>query len=186
MEYIPPPAVTLQTWISPVSCQHCGFEGYEAISWLTSSSLPENANIGPVGGGTIVHRFWALDGQWRAPLDFTSVAALECYVNRALALYVDPEIDGPPQVIKLTNLPLQFCHSGVTYDNFLIDPDTLELSLIDAGFIAILPLPFLEFALTLNRFTEAVLEQIMEIPVTSTVKRIWPRLKQATIDTYSP
>ncbi|KAG6826158.1 hypothetical protein H0H92_000930 [Tricholoma furcatifolium] len=136
MEYIPPPAVTLQKWITAGTSDQerqdrvdvAVSKVTEAISWLTSC--------------------------------LALVAALERYVNDALTLYADPEIDGPPRVIKLTDLPLQFCHTDVTYDNFLIDPDTLQLSLIDANSFSILPSPFVEFALTLNRFSKAVLARL--------------------------
>ncbi|KAG6807102.1 hypothetical protein H0H92_008793 [Tricholoma furcatifolium] len=166
MEYIPSPAVTLKEWIKAIESPEerrrriniAVSKVADAISWLLSCSLPENASVGPVGGGTIKHRLWKED--CRAPLDFTSVAALERYINKALALHMDPHIHGPPPVISFANQHLQFCHSDITYDNFLIHPSTLELSMIDVDSITILPSPFIPYALTRNPFSKAVLEYL--------------------------
>ncbi|KAG6835980.1 hypothetical protein H0H93_012651, partial [Arthromyces matolae] len=53
-----------------------------------------------------------------------------------------------PQTIELRELPLQFCHSDITYENFLIHPETLEIWLIDGRDISVLPAPFVTNALT--------------------------------------
>ncbi|KAG6806164.1 hypothetical protein H0H92_012462, partial [Tricholoma furcatifolium] len=68
----------------------------------------------------------------------------------------------PAPSITFTNAPLQFCYSDVTYDNFLIDPETLEISLIDVDSISILPATlFLEYGLTkANGFSKAVWDQL--------------------------
>ncbi|KNZ75920.1 hypothetical protein J132_00933 [Termitomyces sp. J132] len=132
MEYIPPPTVTIGKWIADV------------ISWLHACPLPLNASIGPVGGGIIRHRFFR-DGD--APIEFASVAALEIYINKALSIAARVTPKEPLLTISFTDVPLQFYHGDVTYENFLIDPDTLDIWLIDAEDIGILPAPFSTFAL---------------------------------------
>ncbi|KAG6807405.1 hypothetical protein H0H92_007664 [Tricholoma furcatifolium] len=167
MEYIPSPIVTLQTWIQAGESDDEKYDRVdtavakvaETITWLYSRLLPPNASVGSVGGGTICHPLWEGGG---APFDFTSAAALERYLDKALlGLYKFERRQDPAPSIRLTDLDLRFCHSDVTYDNFLIDPETLEVSLIDADSISILPAPlFLETALRWNPFSRAVWGQL--------------------------
>ncbi|KAG6828912.1 hypothetical protein H0H92_006298 [Tricholoma furcatifolium] len=167
MEYISSPVVTLEAWIEDVKSKDDQYKRVdiavakvaEAIAWLRSCPLPPNASVGSVGGGRIIHPLW-LDSE--APLLFTSTEALERYMDKALLKAYDfhRRQDLAPS-IRLTQLPLEFCHSDVTYDNFLIDPKTLEISLIDADSISILPAPlFLEDGLGENPFSEAVWRQL--------------------------
>ncbi|KAG6807793.1 hypothetical protein H0H92_006389, partial [Tricholoma furcatifolium] len=142
MEYIPPPAVTLEVWIKAGISDEDKYDRMdfaikkvtETISWLRSCPLPPNASVGSVGGGTICHRLWS---DFKALLKFTSAAALERYINKALEMSGG---DSPP-VIAIADLPLQFCHSDVTCGNFLFDPETKKISLIDVDSISILPAP---------------------------------------------
>ncbi|KAG6806749.1 hypothetical protein H0H92_010140 [Tricholoma furcatifolium] len=167
-EYIPSPIVTLQTWIQAGKSDDEKYDRVdtaiakvaETITWLYFCLLPRNASVGSVGGGTIFHPLWE---DYEAPFDFTSAAAMERYLNRALLLL--PKFKGsrdPAPSISLNGVDLQFCHSDINYDNFLIDPETLEISLIDADSISILPAPlFLESALLMNNpFSRAVWGQL--------------------------
>jgi hypothetical protein len=51
----------------------------EAIVWLANVPCPPNHVLGPVGGGRIRHEFFQDD---EAPLKFTSVMALERYIEK--------------------------------------------------------------------------------------------------------
>ncbi|KAJ6598512.1 hypothetical protein B0H10DRAFT_734251 [Mycena sp. CBHHK59/15] len=149
MQYVPPPATTLGSWVDG-GCsvderqRRSDFaisKVADIISWLHACPLPPDAGIGPVGGGVSQHRFFA-DSE--APMEFASADALQVYVNRALER--SPR-KPPRRVTGLSKYPLQFCHSDISPDNFLIDPVTLEVWLVDAQHISILPEPFASFAL---------------------------------------
>ena len=50
-----------------------------ALSWLSEVPLPPNHVIGPLAGGRICHQFFK---DYKAPLDFSSVEALERYIEK--------------------------------------------------------------------------------------------------------
>jgi hypothetical protein len=63
----------------------------QALDWLSRVSAPPEDVVGsskdamgPVGGGLIRHRFFKDD---EAPLDFSSIDALERYMNEVCRLY---------------------------------------------------------------------------------------------------
>ncbi|KIM38414.1 hypothetical protein M413DRAFT_30238 [Hebeloma cylindrosporum] len=79
------------------------------------------------------------------------------------ALARAPRIAGKPaEPVCLTEYPLQFCHSDIRCQNFFIHPDTLEVWLIDAEHINILPSPFASYALHAipDSFIHVVAERI--------------------------
>jgi len=94
MEYVPPPAVTLDVWMRNATSAEERQRRVEIaiskvaaiVSWLHACPLPADAGIGPVGGGVIQHVFFA---DHSAPMEFASVAALERYVNEVCSLSYD-------------------------------------------------------------------------------------------------
>lgn len=55
----------------------------EALRWLGNAPPPPGSNVGPVGGGRLLHHFFS---DFVAPLAFSSVDAMERYVNEASSL----------------------------------------------------------------------------------------------------
>lgn len=51
----------------------------EALKWLRSLPVPEGASIGPLGNGQACH---ILFKDYRAPMSFTSIEALERFMNK--------------------------------------------------------------------------------------------------------
>jgi len=51
----------------------------DALRWLSKVPPPPNHVIGPLAGGCIRHKFFQ---EYEAPLDFSSVQALERYINK--------------------------------------------------------------------------------------------------------
>ncbi|KAG6847416.1 hypothetical protein H0H93_008241 [Arthromyces matolae] len=154
MEYISPPVVTIGKWINSghddTECQRradvAAEKIAEIISWLYNCPLPLNPPVGPIGGGIICHRFF-MDA--KSPMPFANVAALEIYINKVLSFDRKKRgIEHLPQTVELCDLPLQFCHCDISFENFLIHPETLDVWLVDGQDISILPAPFATYALT--------------------------------------
>ncbi|TDL20691.1 hypothetical protein BD410DRAFT_363626 [Rickenella mellea] len=165
MEYIPPPAVTLDVWVDNAPSEEerqirteTGISKVAAIvSWIHSCPLPDGAGIGPVGGGVSQYIFFP---DHEAP-KLASIVALERYINAALSA-LPPRVGKPARTTSLADCPLQFCHSDIKRRNFMIRPDTLEVWLIDAQHISILPSPFASYALhgPRDKFIRSVAEKL--------------------------
>ncbi|KAJ7214248.1 hypothetical protein B0H12DRAFT_367766 [Mycena haematopus] len=112
----------------------------EAVAWLLASPVPEGGAIGPVGGGSIQHLFF---GMREAPVAFVSAAALEEYVNQALVRRPGK----PTDRVSFANEALIFSPSDISLDNFLWDPPTRRVWLVDCQHINILPESFFSFYL---------------------------------------
>lgn len=80
MEFIDAPTVDVFLAKYPTEAECVYSSIASALSWLLHLPLPENAGLGPVGGGPAVHRFF---GNWAqcAPLEFADTLALQRYAN---------------------------------------------------------------------------------------------------------
>ncbi|KAG7095108.1 hypothetical protein E1B28_005893 [Marasmius oreades] len=113
----------------------------EALNWLSEVPPPSEDLIGPIGGGLIHHRFFKDN---RAPLAFSSVGALERYMNKGRKLL--PGLATEVKPIVITNDPLIFTQSDMHVSNFGVD-QCGNMVLFDFGDIGRLPLSFAKYTM---------------------------------------
>ncbi|KAJ7292646.1 hypothetical protein C8J57DRAFT_1428746 [Mycena rebaudengoi] len=111
----------------------------QALDWLSKVSAPSGDVLGPIGGGLIRHRFFKHN---QAPLAFSSIDALERYMNQGRKL-LSRLAAHPPKPIIIIHDPLIFTQSDMRVRNFGVDKfgDTV---LLDFGQIGRLPLSFVK------------------------------------------
>ncbi|KAJ7788108.1 hypothetical protein B0H14DRAFT_3577920 [Mycena olivaceomarginata] len=121
------------------------------VGLLLRQTFPTGA-FGRISGGCAHRRFFQ---DTRAPLDFTDAKALTIYVNKALSRL--PRRSQPPP-IDLTSAPLAIYHSDISMGNFLLDPATQRVWLIDFEHVGAFPLAVRAFVLynTGSAFAAAV------------------------------
>ncbi|KAF7359090.1 hypothetical protein MSAN_01250100 [Mycena sanguinolenta] len=95
----------------------------------------------PIGGGLIRHRFFK---DHTAPLAFSSVAALERYMNKGRKLL--SKLATPADPIVITDDPLIFTQSDMHVSNFGVD-ECGNTVLMDFGLIGRLPLSFAKYTI---------------------------------------
>ncbi|KAG5638515.1 hypothetical protein H0H81_012152 [Sphagnurus paluster] len=128
---------------------------------LLRCPLPEGNRIGPVGGGCIQHKFFAME---EAAVPFVDATALEKFVNEALVR----RPRRPQDRVDLKTEALFLSHSDVTLKNFLWDPVAERVWMVDYQHVNILPQSFASFYLhrSSDPFVKAVAAKI-DFPVSS-------------------
>ncbi|GBE83387.1 hypothetical protein SCP_0504350 [Sparassis crispa] len=133
MEFINAPTVDEYLAEYPSEAEYVYPSIASALSWLLDLPLPQYAGLGPVGGGLAVHKFFGADDDL-APLEFAD--ALKRTPGRGDKASVDFESE-----------ERCFYHSDIREPNFLYNPETGELSLIDFQHVGILTTSFVSYAL---------------------------------------
>jgi hypothetical protein len=148
-----------------------------AVSWLLTCPIPGDGKIGPIGGGLMQHEFFRNE---EAGLEFFTLQALEAYVNEAgffippqyihlLRKYLIQALSRLPRrpgrslrTVTFANERLLIGHSDINLDNFLYDPLTGKVWMVDYQHVNVLPESFVSFAMHFNpsRFGEAVAEMV--------------------------
>jgi hypothetical protein len=133
-----------------------------ALNWLSEVPSPSEDLMGPIGGGLIHHSFFKNN---KAPLAFSSIDALERYMNevrRCIHFFEYLQCDNilfgqgrkllsdlamnPVEPIIIINDPLIFTQSDMHISNFGVDRCGNTV-LLDFGQIGRLPLSFAKYAM---------------------------------------
>ncbi|KAJ7262661.1 hypothetical protein B0H12DRAFT_1201281 [Mycena haematopus] len=114
----------------------------EALRWLSGVPAPAGHVFGPLGGGPIRHSFFK---DFKAPLVFSSIQALERYIEKGGGLFskLATERVGP---VSLSGERLMFMQADMHPSDFGVD-DHGNTVLMDFGQIAILPESFAVYAI---------------------------------------
>ncbi|KAJ7211613.1 hypothetical protein GGX14DRAFT_623160 [Mycena pura] len=128
-----------------------------AVSWLLQCPTPGDNRIGPVGGGLIQHRFFNMG---EAPVAFRSPEALEKFLDKASALTRLPGND--IRRVELRTEALIFSPSDITLDNFLYDPHSERVWMVDHQHVNVLPTSFFDYYIYASEdpFVQAVAAKI--------------------------
>ncbi|KAJ7803327.1 hypothetical protein B0H14DRAFT_2888321 [Mycena olivaceomarginata] len=111
-----------------------------ALKWLAGVPLPPNHTFGPLAGGHIRHRFFK---DYQAPLKFSSVEAIERYIERGRTM-LPTQVQGKLDVVSIIGEPSIWIQSDVHPSNF--GRDALgNIYIVDFGQIAPLPKSFAAF-----------------------------------------
>ncbi|KIY43918.1 hypothetical protein FISHEDRAFT_77841 [Fistulina hepatica ATCC 64428] len=106
-----------------------------ALRWLFALSPPVDSEIGLIDGA--------------APFRYTGAPALERHINTVLRDHRPRS--APPLAVEISNEPLVMVAGDINQQNFLIDPWTLQVTIIDFGGISTLPRSFVSFTLYSTR-----------------------------------
>ncbi|KAG8918582.1 hypothetical protein FRC01_001785 [Tulasnella sp. 417] len=169
---------TVEEWIKDAAGEAEALSRFEiackavanALRWLFALSPPAGADIGLIDGayaqtqapnvrentGCARNTFF---GRYPAPLRYSSPLALERHINAALG---KRPRSADPLAVKLSSEPLSIVAGDIRQRNFLIDPKTLRVTIIDFGDICVLPLSFVSFTLhaTQNTFITRIAENL--------------------------
>ncbi|KAK0194720.1 hypothetical protein F5146DRAFT_448792 [Armillaria mellea] len=137
----------------------------EALRWLSGVPAPADHVFGPLGGGLIRHSFFK---DYKAPLVFSSIEALERYIEKvrpclyflehpltsnlgqARTLMSSNLVKNRAESVSLSGERLMFMQPDMHHSNFGIDEDGNTV-LMDFGDIAMLPESFAAYTLSSNR-----------------------------------
>ncbi|KIO26487.1 hypothetical protein M407DRAFT_243703 [Tulasnella calospora MUT 4182] len=124
----------------------------EALEWLRKVPVPrDHVGIGPLGNGLARHQLFK---NYKAPLRFSSINALELYLNKALTKR--PRRSKTVTPVSLSGERLVFTQSDVDESNFGID-DEGKTVLLDFAEVGILPESFASHTMSsIDPFTVAV------------------------------
>ncbi|KAJ7460682.1 hypothetical protein FB451DRAFT_1269911 [Mycena latifolia] len=139
-----------------MSCQAIA----NALRFLFALSPPAGAEIGLIKGaysqtqsahirarsGRARHPFFGADSH--APYRYPDAPALQRHIKKALD---KRPRSAPPLAVEISDEPLVMVHGDIKPHNFLIDPKTLRVTLIDFGGISALPRSFVSFTLHATR-----------------------------------
>lgn len=114
----------------------------EALRWLSEVPAPPDHVFGPLGGGVIRHSFFK---DYEAPLVFSSIEALERYIEKA-GTYLSKLRTTPLERVSLSGERLMFTQPDMHPSNFGVDEHGNTV-LMDFGEIAMLPESFVAFTL---------------------------------------
>ncbi|KZT04173.1 uncharacterized protein LAESUDRAFT_703740 [Laetiporus sulphureus 93-53] len=128
-----------------------------AIQWLRDlpTPPPDRVRIGPLGSGHARHKFFK---DYNAPLSFSSIQAIERYLNKA-STKVTPR-SGPVAHVSLCNERLVFTQSDMDESNFGVDVEG-RTCLFDFGAVGLLPESFASYTMSSSvQFTAAVAQHL--------------------------
>ncbi|EKM74487.1 hypothetical protein AGABI1DRAFT_88301 [Agaricus bisporus var. burnettii JB137-S8] len=118
----------------------------KAIQWLHDCPVPpDGARIGPVGSGRARHR---LSWEFEAPLEFSSIQALERFLNRAIER-LPPRGRSSTAPISISHERLVFMQSDMDESNFGVD-DEGRTCLFDFTTVGLLPESFASYTMSLT------------------------------------
>lgn len=89
----------------------------EALRWLSEVPAPPDHVFGPLGGGVIRHSFFK---DYEAPLVFSSIEALERYIEKA-GTYLSKLRKTPLERVSLSGKRLLFMQPDMHLSNFGVD-----------------------------------------------------------------
>ncbi|KAL4074254.1 hypothetical protein J3A83DRAFT_4371530 [Scleroderma citrinum] len=127
-----------------------------ALQWLRDlPAPPDRVWIGPLGGGRARHTLFK---NYKAPLSFLSIQAIERYLNTAITRV--PPRSRPVAPISLRHERLVFTQSDMDKSNFGID-DEGRTCLLDFGEVGLLPESFARYTMSSTApFTAAVAQHL--------------------------
>ncbi|KAK7046115.1 hypothetical protein VNI00_007118 [Paramarasmius palmivorus] len=141
-----------------------------ALRSLFTLSAPIGSEIGLIEGayakaqspkrraknGLVRHPFFGYD---TAPFRYTGAPALQRHINKALTYR--PR-SAPPLEVNIADDPLVMVQDDIHPSNFLIDPETHEVTIIDFAGISALPRSFVSFTLytTKDKFVAGVAQYL--------------------------
>ncbi|RXW21880.1 hypothetical protein EST38_g3970 [Candolleomyces aberdarensis] len=142
-----------------------------ALTWLFSLSPPPGSDIGLIQGpysqlqspevrdksGYAFNRFFG--SHYKAPIRYTNADALERHIN--MALKTCRGRNPRPMKVNFSDEPLVMVQDVIKAHNFLIDPQTLQVTLLNFGSISVLPRSFASY--TLSNYTDAFSKRIYEV-----------------------
>ncbi|KAG8921588.1 hypothetical protein FRC01_000175 [Tulasnella sp. 417] len=112
-----------------------------AVRWMRGVPAPDDVVLGQLGDGRARHVIFK---NYKAPLDFTSVEALERFFNRAVARL--PPSQNPVTDISIANEPLVLTQSDMHSCNFGVDTAGRAV-VLDAGDLGWLPQSLADYTL---------------------------------------
>ncbi|KDQ59787.1 hypothetical protein JAAARDRAFT_46414 [Jaapia argillacea MUCL 33604] len=115
----------------------------EAVRWLSGVPAPADHVFGPLGGGIIRHSFFK---DYKAPLVFSSIEALERYIEKARPLSSSKLAKKQVEYVSLSGERLMFMQPDMHPSNFGVDEHGNTV-LMDFGEIAMLPESFVAYTL---------------------------------------
>ncbi|KAF8887909.1 hypothetical protein CPB85DRAFT_1566587 [Mucidula mucida] len=120
----------------------------EAVRWLMGVPAPPGHKFGPLGGGPIRHRFFK---DYEAPLVFSSIEALERYMEKARML-LSRLATNPVNSVSLSGERLMFMQADMDSSNFGVDEhgNTVLMDFQDVG---VLPESFVAYTLSEDMIT---------------------------------
>ncbi|KAF9055016.1 hypothetical protein BDZ89DRAFT_1055641 [Hymenopellis radicata] len=121
----------------------------EALRWLAGVPAPPGHVFGPLGGGVLRHSFFK---DYKAPLVFSSIGAVERYIAKAQTLLSNrATAKAAVESISLSDERLMFMQCDVHPSNFGVD-ERGNTVLMDFGRIGMLPESFAAYTLFSNSF----------------------------------
>ncbi|KAG8921587.1 hypothetical protein FRC01_000174 [Tulasnella sp. 417] len=142
-----------------------------AVRWMRGVPAPDDVVLGPLGHGCARHVIFK---NYRAPLDFTSVEALERFLNRAVARLL-PSRD-PVADISIANERLVLTQSNMDSSNFGVDTAGRAV-VFDAGDLGWLPESLADYTLfRTTGFARAVAACLYDDPDVATRVKQSPTL----------
>ncbi|KZP06660.1 hypothetical protein FIBSPDRAFT_876331 [Athelia psychrophila] len=118
----------------------------EAIRWLSEVPAPPGHVFGPLGGGSPIRHSFFKDH--KAPLAFSSIGALERYIEKARTLLSNLRKE-PLESVSLSGERLMFMQPDMDPSNFGVDEHGNTV-LMDFAEIAMLPESFAAYMLSSN------------------------------------
>ncbi|KZT04162.1 uncharacterized protein LAESUDRAFT_761275 [Laetiporus sulphureus 93-53] len=128
-----------------------------AIQWLRDlpTPPPDRVRIGPLGSGRARHHLFK---NYKAPLSFSSIQAIERYLNKAITRL--PSRSAPVALVSLCNERLVFTQSDMDESNFGVDVEG-RTCLFDFGAVGLLPESFASYTMSSSvQFTAAVAQHL--------------------------
>ncbi|KAL7922621.1 hypothetical protein ACQKWADRAFT_291946 [Trichoderma austrokoningii] len=119
-----------------------------ALAWLARVPAPPGHVLGPLGGGYIRHPFFKDD---EAPLRFSSVDALQRYMDRAYDRLLSRSSREIVPRVTIKDDALMFCQGDIDDSNFGLD-DEGRTVLLDFADIGLVPATFVAFTLASPAF----------------------------------
>jgi len=158
---------TVEAWISDacdeaetqsrfdMACQAVG----QALNMLFKLSPPPGAEIGMIKGpyaqtqserdrstsGCSHHPFFGVDCE--APYRYPCALSLEKHITKALSHR--PRC-APPRAVNIANEPLVMAQGNIKKENFLIDPQTLRVTILGFRWISAVPYSLASFTLDVD------------------------------------
>ncbi|KAE9397353.1 hypothetical protein BT96DRAFT_921549 [Gymnopus androsaceus JB14] len=135
----------------------------QALQWLRGLRTPENAKIGSLGGGPARHELFQ---DYTAPLAFSSLEALERYMNTALK-WIPRRCR--PDPISISHESLVFTQTDMNVSNFFVDTKG-NTCLLDCEDVGLLPASFASYTMcsTLQPFATEV-AKYLDWPISSNI-----------------
>ncbi|KAF7324913.1 hypothetical protein MKEN_00533500 [Mycena kentingensis (nom. inval.)] len=135
-----------------------------AVCWLATVPVPDGHVLGPLGG-RMRHGFFK---DYEAPFQFTSLDALERYVNRARMLF-GRKAEGHIPWISFAGEKAIFLQADMHAGNYGVDSEG-RIVLLDFGTIGVVPE---SFALLTLKFRFPTIAEALQLPKSCRTNLMW-------------